>query len=78
MLTKTVEVREAQVRLEELLSWVNAGTEVVLTQDDTFVARLVPVDFPQAPRLPGLHAGAIGISDDFDAPLPDEFWTAAV
>jgi hypothetical protein len=26
------------------------------------------------PRVPGLHAGAILAADDFDAPLPDEFW----
>ncbi len=27
-----------------------------------------------APRIAGLHAGAIWMSDDFDEPLPDEFW----
>jgi hypothetical protein len=26
------------------------------------------------PRIPGLNAGQILISDDFDAPLPDSFW----
>lgn len=26
-------------------------------------------------RLPGLHPGAMQASEDFDAPLPDEFWT---
>ena len=26
-------------------------------------------------RKAGLHAGAIWTSDDFDEPLPDEFWT---
>jgi hypothetical protein len=25
-------------------------------------------------RKAGLHAGAIWMSDDFDEPLPDEFW----
>jgi hypothetical protein len=25
-------------------------------------------------RIFGLHAGAIDIADDFDEPLPDEFW----
>ena len=25
-------------------------------------------------RTPGLHAGMIWVSDDFDDPLPDEFW----
>lgn len=26
-------------------------------------------------RVAGLHQGAIWTSDDFDEPLPDEFWT---
>ena len=75
MLTKKVEVREAQLRLEELLSLVRAGTEVILTRDETYIARLVPVDSSATPRLPGLHTGDILMSDDFDAPLPEEFWT---
>jgi hypothetical protein len=25
-------------------------------------------------RIPNLHPGAIWTSDDFDDPLPDEFW----
>jgi hypothetical protein len=25
-------------------------------------------------RIPGLHTGTVWMSDDFDAPLPDEFW----
>ncbi len=25
-------------------------------------------------RIPNLHAGMIWVSDDFDDPLPDEFW----
>ncbi len=28
-----------------------------------------------APRVAELHPGAIRISEDFDQPLPDEFWT---
>lgn len=26
------------------------------------------------PRILGMHPGAIWTSDDFDDPLPDEFW----
>lgn len=74
MLTKTVEVCEAQTRLEEVLSWVTTGKEVILTKGDTYIARLVPIEVSAKPRLPGLHAGAIWTSDDFDAPLIDEFW----
>jgi hypothetical protein len=27
---------------------------------------------------PGLHLGAISMSEDFDEPLPDEFWSGKV
>ena len=27
-----------------------------------------------SPRRAGLHAGAWEVAQDFDAPLPDEFW----
>jgi prevent-host-death family protein len=79
MLAKTVDVHEAQTRLSELLSLVLTGAEVILTQGNQPLARLVPV-LPlttSAPRAAGLHAGAIWTSDDFDEPLPDEFWTGA-
>ncbi len=72
-MTKTVDVTEAQNQLKELLSQALAGVEVILTEDNTPIARLVPI-VPNSPRVPGLHAGAIWASEDFDAPLPDEFW----
>ena len=28
----------------------------------------------KAPRIAGLHEGQTVVSDDFDEPLPDEFW----
>jgi antitoxin (DNA-binding transcriptional repressor) of toxin-antitoxin stability system len=75
MLTKTVDVSEAQKRLTELLSLVLEGTEVILAEGNTAIARLVPIASPTRPRVPGLHSGAIWVSYDFDEPLPDEFWT---
>lgn len=32
------------------------------------------VDSQPRPRLLGLHTGQVWISEDFDEPLPDEFW----
>lgn len=74
MFTKTVDVREAQANLKELLSMVFAGTEIVLTEGNTPLARLVPIALPTTPRMAGLHPGAIWTSDDFDEPLPEDFW----
>jgi hypothetical protein len=36
--------------------------------------RMVPCG-QLAARVPGLHPGAIQSAADFDAPLPDDFWT---
>jgi antitoxin (DNA-binding transcriptional repressor) of toxin-antitoxin stability system len=77
MPTTTVDVRDAETRLLELLSLVGAGTEVILVKDNTPVARLVPVGAPPTARVAGLHRGAIWTSDDFDEPLPEAFWTGA-
>ena len=79
MPTKIIDVHEAQPQLAELLSLVVSGTDVVLTDGTTPVARLVALTAPNSPRIAGLHAG-LGtetdwMSDDFDEPLPDEFWT---
>jgi antitoxin (DNA-binding transcriptional repressor) of toxin-antitoxin stability system len=70
MLTKTFDVRKAQKDLKELLSLVVAGTEIVFTEGDTPIARLVSI----GRRVAGLHSGAIWTSQDFDEPLPEEFW----
>jgi prevent-host-death family protein len=75
MLTKTVDVREAQKILTELLTEVAGGTEVILTHDSVPLARIVPIASSHTPRVGGLHPGAISMSDDFDEPLPDEFGT---
>ena len=36
------------------------------------VARLVPVEEPRAPRVPGTAKGLIVLRDDSDEPLPEE------
>ncbi|MEW6620018.1 MAG: toxin-antitoxin (TA) system antitoxin [bacterium] len=70
MLTKMIDVHEVQSHLQGLLSQVLTGMELIFTDGDKPVARLVPV----AARVAGLHAGAIWTSMDFDEPLPEEFW----
>ena len=71
MLAKTIDIRSERMDLEDLLSLIAEGAEVLLTDGDTPVARLVPV----GKRVAGLHPGAIWTSEDFDEPLPEEFWT---
>jgi prevent-host-death family protein len=75
-MTTTIEVADAATKISELLNLVASGTEVILTVNQVPRAKLVPVTAQTAqPRIPGLHPGAMVPTDDFDAPLPDEFWT---
>ena len=74
MITTTIEIQDAQSRFSELLAWVVAGHEVLLTDQEKPVVRLTPVINNPSQRIAGLHAGMAWMSDDFDAPLPDEFW----
>ena len=73
-MTKTMDIAESGANFAELISLARAGTEVVLTDHDMPVVRLVPVAPVRKKRIENLTKGAIWISDDFNAPLPDEFW----
>ena len=77
MQTKTVDVHEAETHLAELLSLVTTGIEVILMKGNTPLARIVPITESSTPRVAGLHPGAIRTSEDFDEPLPEDFWTGA-
>lgn len=74
-MTQTVTVDEAQNKLQDLLADALAGNEVIITEHGTPVARLVPVvAHSKKKRVAGLNRGSISTSEDFDEPLPDEFW----
>ncbi len=70
---RKVEVQEAKESLDELMDEAAGGGEVVIERGDGAAFRLVPV---LKRRIAGLHPGAIGVSDDFDDPLPDSFWSS--
>ncbi len=67
----TVNVHEAKTHLSRLLERVRAGEEIVIARAGRPVARLIPYSEPDAARVPGLDAGKVWISEDFDAPLPE-------
>jgi antitoxin (DNA-binding transcriptional repressor) of toxin-antitoxin stability system len=60
----------------DLLARVAAGEEIVFEQEGKAVARLVSL--LAKPRIAGLHEGQGWTSDDFDAPLPGEFWAGCL
>jgi len=65
----TVDVSEAQTHLRELLDRVNAGAQIILSENEKPIARLVPV----SERIAGLHAGSIWTSDDSTNRCPAVF-----
>ncbi len=70
MKTLTVHIKDAEGHFKELVKQAAAGAHIVLSDDERPLAQLSPVK----ERIPGLHAGAMTTSDDFDVPLPAEFW----
>ncbi len=71
MQTETIDLNEAQAHFKELVRRVVSGLHVVLSEDRKPVAHILPA----GARVAGLHTGSIWTGDDFDAPLPDEFWS---
>ena len=71
-MTVEVNIHEAKTHLSKLLQRVMCGEEVVIAKAGTPVAKLVRIEPPLGPRVPGRDAGLIWISDDFDDPLPPE------
>lgn len=72
---QTVTIDEARNQFADLLAIASQGGEAIITQDGKPLARLVPIVQPKKKRVAGLNRGSIWTSDDFDEPLPDEFWT---
>jgi antitoxin (DNA-binding transcriptional repressor) of toxin-antitoxin stability system len=70
----TVEIQEIPARWEEVIASVKEGTEIIVTAGAVPCARLIPLP-ANLPPVPGLNAGGFVIADDFDAPLPADFWT---
>ncbi len=70
-------VHDAKTHFSRLIARVEAGEEIVIARAGKPVAKLVCYADPNPGRRPlGLFKGQIWMSDDFDDPLPDEFWNA--
>lgn len=74
MSEQTINIEKIEKQLADLLAIVENGNEIVIAQNGRPVARLKPVMPKKKRRVAGLNRGMIWTSDDFDAPLPDEFW----
>jgi len=67
-----VNIYEAKTKFSKLISQAIAGEEIIIAKSGKPVAKLVPFKKPPGDRKPGSAKGKITMSDDFDAPLPDD------
>ena len=69
----TVPLQEAQAKLSELIHRLTPGEEVIITENDQPVARIVPATTITTPRpqrkLGTLSGTVLHMAPDFDAPL---------
>jgi prevent-host-death family protein len=66
-----VDIQEAKTRLPDLVEAAMSGIEVVITQGNRPVVKLVPLALNKPRPRFGSAAGLIVMSEDFDAPLED-------
>ena len=68
----TITLQEAQTRLSEIIHRLTPGEEVVITENNQPVARLLPSEQQEKPRQLGTLKGTVlYMAPDFDAPLED-------
>ena len=71
---KTIEVQSLQSSLTDLVELAKREAGLVLTNAGQPVATMLPLPERVHQRKSPLHPGAMEVSADFDAPLPDDFW----
>ena len=69
---KLVNLHAAKTHLSRLVDEAAKGEEVLIAKNGKPVVRLTPVAANGRRRVAGSLKGKIWISDDFDAPLPDD------
>ena len=74
MVTTRISIQEAQTKVPELIHDLREGVEVVITEQNQPVARLLPAAgaTQRTPRQPGTLRGTVlYMAPAFDAPLDD-------
>ncbi len=72
MTTQTYNIQEVKVHLSRLLKEVASGEEVIIAKAGKPVARISQIE-KSGPKIRfGVLKGKVKVSEDFDAPLPDD------
>ncbi|CAN2039236.1 Toxin-antitoxin (TA) system antitoxin [Candidatus Magnetomoraceae bacterium gMMP-15] len=74
MATKIIATDDMQAQMSELLMLISKGDDIIIKKDNKPFAKLTAISGFENKRIPGLNRGEIWTSEDFDEPLPDEFW----
>lgn len=69
-----IPLQEAQNKLPELINLVEQGEEIFILGDNDTRIKLVSFTGKPKKRVFGQHQGLATMSEDFDNPLPDNFW----
>lgn len=67
-----INIHDAKTHLSRIVDEVAAGTEVIIAKAGKPLARLSPISAPVKKKKLGLLKGKVKVSDDFNAPLPDD------
>ena len=68
----TISLEQAQFSLADIVHQLSPGDEIVITENDRPVARILPAQPPKSVRQLGTMRGSVLLmSPDFDAPLDD-------
>jgi antitoxin (DNA-binding transcriptional repressor) of toxin-antitoxin stability system len=66
-----INLKEAEIRLAELIEEAASGQEVVIVRSDGTSFKIVPINPVRATPKFGSAKGLVRISDDFDEPLEE-------
>jgi prevent-host-death family protein len=67
-----VNIYDAKTQLSKLIEEAAAGNDVVIARGGKPVARLTRLNAPRRKLKFGVLKGKLKLSDDFDAPLPND------
>ncbi len=68
----TVNIHQAKTNFSKLIDAVQHGEEIIIAKAGKPAAKLVPITEVKHKRKPGALKGKIKITNDFNAPLPDD------
>jgi prevent-host-death family protein len=63
---------EAKINFNQLVTQVANGKEVIITRSGKDFAKITPLKSVSSKRIGGQDSGIAEVSEDFNAPLPDE------